>query len=43
VLGLRARHPEHVVEEQVRGVVWGQALEFQVRTVQYDLPQAADL
>jgi hypothetical protein len=43
VLGLRARHPEHVVEEQVRGVVRRQALEFQVRTVQYDLPQAADL
>jgi hypothetical protein len=42
VLGLRPAHPEHVVEEQVGGVVRGQSLEFQVRAVQYYLPQAAD-
>ena len=43
VLGLRPAHPEHVVEEQVGGVVGRQPLELQVRTVQYHLPQAADL
>jgi len=42
VLGLRPAHPEHVVEEQVGGVIGGQALEFQVGAVQYHLPQAAD-
>jgi len=43
VLGLGPGHPEHVVEEQVGGVVGGQALELQVRAVQYHLPQVADL
>ena len=43
VLGLGPAHPEHVVEEQVRGVVRSQPLEFQVRAVQYHLPKAADL
>ena len=42
VLGLRAAHPEHVVEEQVGGVVRSQALEFKVRAVQDHLSQAAD-
>ena len=42
VLLLRPAHPEHVVEEQVGGVVGGQPLEFQARAVQYHLPQAAD-
>ena len=43
VLGLCAAYPEHVVEEQVGSVIGGQALEFEVRSVQHHLPQAADL
>src|SRR5215467_7869390 len=43
VLGLRPAHPEHVIEQQIGCIVRGEALEFQVRAVQYDLPQAADL
>jgi len=43
VLGLRPADPEHVVEQQVGGVVRGQPLEFQVRAMQDHLPQAADL
>ena len=43
VLGLCPAHPEHVVEEQVGGVLGRQPLKFEVRTVQYHLPQAADL
>jgi hypothetical protein len=43
VLGLRPAHPEHVVEEQVGGVVGGQALELEAGAVQHHLPQAADL
>ena len=43
VLSLGPAHPEHVVEEQVGGVVRGEALKFQIRAVQYHLPQAADL
>ena len=43
VLGLRSGHPEHIVEEQVGGVLGRQPLELKVRTVQYHLPQAADL
>ena len=43
VLGLRPADPEHIVEEQVGGVVRGQSLEFQVRAVQDHLPQSADL
>ena len=43
MLGLRPAHPEHVVEEQVGGVVGGQALELEVGAVQHHLPQAADL
>ena len=42
VLLLRPAHPEHVVEEQVGGVVGGQALEFQAGAVQYHLPEAAN-
>src|SRR5215472_6528276 len=43
VLGLRPADPEHVVEQQVGGVVRGQPLELQVGAVQDDLPQPADL
>jgi hypothetical protein len=43
VLGLGTRHPQHVVEEQVGGVVRGEALEFQSGAVQDHLPQAAHL
>ena len=43
VLGLRPADPEHAVEQQVGGVVRGQALEFQVGAVQDHLPQPADL
>ena len=43
VLGLRLGHPEHVVEQQVGGVVRGQPLQLEVRPVQDDLAQQADL
>ena len=37
VLGLGPAHPQHVIEEQVGGVVGSQPLEFQVRAVQHHL------
>jgi len=43
VLGLRPAHPQHVIEQQVGGVVRSQALEFEAWAVQDHLPQAADL
>ena len=43
MLGLGPAHPQHVVEEQIGGVVRGEPLEFQVGPVQDHLPQAADL
>ena len=43
VLGLRLGDPQHVVEQQVGGVVRGQPLQLQVGAVQDDLAQLADL
>ena len=43
VLGLRLGHPQHVVEEQLGGVLRGEPLQLQAGPVQDDLVQAADL
>ena len=43
VLGLRLGHPEHVVEQQVGGVIRGQPLQLELGPVQDDLAQPADL
>jgi hypothetical protein len=42
VLRLRLGHPEHVVEQQLGGVVRGEALQLQAGAVQDDLAQAAN-
>jgi hypothetical protein len=42
VLGLRLGDPEHVVEQQLGGIVRGEPLQLEARAMQDDLAQAAN-